>query len=237
MNQSSVILTIYYTKHPDPQRNIHQKENNFSYIKKFYDSVVKNNMMAVIFHDGLSNQFIDKYQNKNISFILLPEKTYGLSSMNDIRFMVYLDYLMKNKSIQKVIISDIADVEFYDDIFNDITENKLYVCYDRSRTFRHYYLTNRIKLTYKTMDPFSHIMDAKAVQAGLFAGSYEMIVKCLEHMKYEFENIVDKSYNCNYIVYNHIVYHNMISDSVFSIEGNDIKARCGKDIKYLTWKL
>jgi hypothetical protein len=231
----SVILTIYYTKHVDPQRKIYQKENNFPYIKKFYNSVLKNNMNAIVFHDGLSEEFIKKYQNKNIIFCLVPNKTYGLTSMNDIRFMVYLDFLSENKSVKKVIISDIADVEFYKNVFDDITNDKLYVCYDRNRTFRHYYMVNRICQTYGSFGPFDSIADQKAVQAGLFGGSYGMVVKCLNHMKFEFENVVNKTYNTNYMVYNHVIYQNMINDSIFAKDGLDIKTKCGTNIKYLTW--
>lgn len=236
----NIILTIYYTKHIDPQRIIHQKNNNFLYIKKFYQSVVKNNMHAIIFHDNLTNEFVQKYANDNIMFMPIPlniEK-YGLTSMNDIRFMIYLDFLKNNfaKSIKKIIISDVADVEFNANIFDHITENKLYVCYDRNRTFNHYYLTNRIKLTYLSNNHFVKYMDKKALQAGLFAGNYDQIVQCLNHMKDEFNNIVDKNYNTNYIVYNHVVYDKMADDLVFSNNGIDIKAKCGKSYKYLSWK-
>ncbi|XWV24930.1 hypothetical protein QJ856_gp0851 [Tupanvirus deep ocean] len=232
----NIVLSIYYTNYMDPQRNIHQKKNNFAYIKNFYESIARNNMNAVIFHDGLSQEFIEKYQNKNITFALIPNESYGLTSMNDIRFMIYLDYLKKHNNINKVIISDAADVEFYCNVFDDFKENKLYVCYDRDRTFHHYYLQDRIKLTYLSIQPFIKIMDQKAIQAGLFGGSYEMVLKCLEFIKYEFDNLVDKNYNTNYIVYNHVVYNNMLEHSVFSKDGNDIKTKAGKKFKYLTWK-
>ncbi|XWV26176.1 hypothetical protein QJ857_gp0902 [Tupanvirus soda lake] len=230
-----IVLSIYYTKYADPQRNIHQKKNNFAYIKNFYESIIRNNMKAVIFHDGLSQEFIEKYQNDNVIFSLIPNKTYGLTSMNDIRFMIYLDYLKEHNDIKKVIISDAADVEFFCNPFNNIKENKLYVCFDRNRTFHHYYLQNRIKLTYLSMHPFTNIMDQKAIQAGLFGGSYDMVIKCLQHMKYEFENMVDKHYNTNYIVYNHVVYSNMQEHCIFSKDGTDIKTRSGNKFKYLTW--
>ena len=157
--------------------------------------------------------------------------------MNDIRFMIYLDYLQENKFIKYVIISDAADVEFNSNIFNNIIEDKLYVCYDRNRTFEHYYLKNRINLTYKSMIPFEGIMNRKALQAGLFAGSYDMVIKCLTFMKQEFDTLVDKTYNTNYIVYNHVIYTNMFDYIFLSSEGTDIKTKCGNEIIYLTWKL
>jgi len=135
-------------------------------------------MHAVIFHDGLSSEFIRKYQNDKIKFLPIPEKNYNLSSMNDIRFMIYLDYVIENPTLQKIIISDIADVEFFTNVFTNINQNKLYVSYDRNRTFKHYYLTNRIKLTYRNPNMFDGLTNYKALQAGLFAGTRDIILAC-----------------------------------------------------------
>lgn len=236
---ADIILSIYYTKHADPQRNLHQKNDNFAYIKKFYESIIRHNMKAIIFHDGLSVDFIEKYQNDHIQFRLIPEKNYGLTSMNDIRFMIYLDFLLEHNSVEKVIISDAADVEFMTNVFDRITEDKLYVCYDRDRNYRHYYINNRIKLTYLcTENPFEGILDHKILQAGLFGGSYRMIVKCLSHMKDEFDHLVNKTYNTNYIVFNHVAYTNMNNHLGFSQNSSDsglIKTRSGKTILYISW--
>jgi len=54
-------------------------------------------------------------------------------------------------------------------------------------------------------------------------------------MKYEFENLVDTSYNTNYIVYNHVVYTHFLDKVIFSGNGNHIKTKCGTQIKYVSW--
>lgn len=236
---ADIILSIYYTKYVDPQRNIHQKNDNFAYIKNFYQSIIQHNMKAVIFHDGLSVDFIQKYQNDHVQFRLIPDKNYGLTSMNDIRFMIYLDYLLEHPTLEKVIISDAADVEFMTNVFDQINEDKLYVCYDRDRDYRHYYIENRIKLTYLSAEnPFEQFLDHKILQAGLFGGSYQMVVKCLKHMKDEFDHLVDKNYNTNYIVFNHVAYANMSPHLVFGQNSNHsglIKTRSGKQHLYVSW--
>lgn len=237
MASKNIILSIYYSSFIDPQRHRYQKKDNFDYIKNFYDSIMKNNMSAVIFHDGLSEKFILTYQNANVTFLPIPEKSYGLSSMNDIRFMIYLDYLLENPNINNVIISDAADVIFNTNVFNDITDKHLlYVCYDRNRTFQHYYITNRINLAYGSIEPFNEIMDKNILQAGLFAGSYDVIIECLNHMKNEFDTLVDKTYNTNYIVFNHVVYKKMSNKLLYSTDGNSIETKCGTNYKQLQWK-
>jgi hypothetical protein len=238
MTSKNIILSIYYSGSIDPQRKKYQKNNNFAYIKNFYDSIVKNKLSAVIFHDELSDNFIAKYQNENIIFMPIPKKTYGLTSMNDIRFMVYLDYLLENKQFENIIISDAADVIFNSNVFDDITiKDKLYVCYDRNRTFQHYHIIDRIKLTYGSIEPFNGYMNNKLLQAGLFAGHYDVIVECLTLMKNEFDNMVDKTYNTNYVVFNHVAYSRMVDKLLYSSDGTSIKTKCGKDYRLLDWKI
>ncbi len=236
MALKNIILSIYYSSSIDPQRKRYQKKNNFSYIKKFYDSIIKNDMSAIIFHDGLSEDFITKYQNANITFLPIPNNTYGLTSMNDIRFMIYLDFLTENKNFDNIIISDAADVIFNKNVFDDIAvKDKLYVCYDRNRTFQHYHITDRIKYTYGSIQPFDGLMDKKLLQAGLFAGSYDVIMQCLGHMKIEFDTLVDKTCNTNYVVFNHIAYSKMIDKLSYSTDGNSIETKCGTDYRHLQW--
>lgn len=232
----NIILAIYYTDKIDPQRNKYQKKNNIAYIKKFYDSIIANKMKAVIFHDSLTPDNIIKYQNEYVEFQEIPNLTYGLTSMNDIRFMIYLEYLHKHPNIDKVIISDASDVYFNCNIFDDIRDTKLYVCCDRNRDFNHYYLKNRIILTYGSLQPYDKFMYKKALQAGLFGGNRDIIIQCLESMKWEFDNMVNKNNNSNYIVFNHVVYDKFISNICITKTGNDMVTKCGNEILSLTWK-
>ena len=232
----NIVLTIYYCKYKDPQRNIYQKTDNFAYISAFYNSVVKNKMHTVIFYDGLSDDFIEKYTNEYVSFVQIPEKDYGLTSMNDIRFMVYLDYILENPTLKKIIITDAADVVFNTNVFKSITRNKLYLCYDRDRTFEHYYVKQLIDNAYGSFKKFEPIKNKKIIQAGLFAGSMSKIVHLLFEMKKEF-SITNSENNNNYVVFNYVA-HTSIGDGVsFSKSGNDMKTKCGREIKYLTWEV
>lgn len=107
-----VILSCYFNGKNDP---IHHEElnekkqpsDNYNYIKPLYETVKKNNLHLIIFHDCLSPEFIKKYQTDKIIF----RKTSLVSklSINDERFIIYYEYL-KNKPYRNVLSSDISDV-------------------------------------------------------------------------------------------------------------------------------
>jgi hypothetical protein len=197
-------------------------------------------MKLVLFHDNLSDEFINRYTNDNVTFIQINDNKYGLTSMNDIRFCIFHDYLLQHPEIKRVIISDAADVVFQRNMFEDIVEDKLYVAYDRTRDFNHYYLKDRVEKTYRSFEPFTLINKELALQAGLFAGSANKIIETLQLMRQEFDTLVDQTYNCNYIVYNHVVYlhmkpHLIFNKPIVDTTQKGIVAKCGKSLKVITW--
>ncbi len=123
----NLILSTYFVTKPDPQRGHYWKGNDFSIIETWYNSVMKFNLNAVVFHDHLSQEFIDKYENENIKFIYsgLVERL----SCNDERFFIFASYL-RFAAIKpdNVLITDISDVEFLRNPFKLIKKaNTLYI--------------------------------------------------------------------------------------------------------------
>lgn len=107
-----VILSCYFNGKNDPIHHSELKEkkqeaNNFNYIKPLYETAKKHKQHLIIFHDNLSDEFIKKYQTDKIIF----RKTQLVSnlSINDERFIIYYEYLLKNP-YKKVLSSDISDV-------------------------------------------------------------------------------------------------------------------------------
>jgi hypothetical protein len=92
------------------------KNDDFSLIEKFYNSIKKNNLNCIIFHNELSDQFINKYSNEKIKFqhhIISNRKSY-----NDERFFCYLQYLkIHGKEIDKVMCTDCFDVQIHKNPF------------------------------------------------------------------------------------------------------------------------
>ena len=59
--RKELILTTYFTSKADPQKKIFMPNDDFSYIEKFYRSVMDHDLHAVIFYDNLSADFVEKY--------------------------------------------------------------------------------------------------------------------------------------------------------------------------------
>ena len=68
---NSAIFTTYFSKkiHPNNPNDDHVigrqedgrvGQNDFEYIKNWYDSIVKNNLKGFIFYDNLTDEFVAK---------------------------------------------------------------------------------------------------------------------------------------------------------------------------------
>ena len=114
----TVILTSYFSKKLHPQRGDPDivgvdkdgrvKQEDFSYIKDWYESVNLLGLKARIFHDELSDEFVSKYTTQNIEFIKTDVEGTRYSN-NDWRFFCYYDYLKTNKH-DAVFMTDCSDV-------------------------------------------------------------------------------------------------------------------------------
>tara|TARA_R110000765_G_scaffold23195_3_gene58818 strand:- start:115 stop:867 length:753 start_codon:yes stop_codon:yes gene_type:complete len=97
----ALVLTSYFSKkrHPNDPNDSHVigrnqdlrvSRNSFDYIQKWYDSVTSNKLKSVVFHDDLSDQFVNEYQNEFVEFVKVHDSVY---SNNDYRFFCFSDYL------------------------------------------------------------------------------------------------------------------------------------------------
>ena len=117
MVNSDLIFTTYFTSKPDPQK---RSRGTFNLLKRFktwlrsnkggaraekhgvadidefdriqiwYDSLIKVGCHGVIFHDGLSEWFTEKYACEQVSFI--PYQLQTQRSLNDERYYCCLLY-------------------------------------------------------------------------------------------------------------------------------------------------
>jgi hypothetical protein len=72
------------TSKKDPQRAIYQPNDNYDYIKPWYETMIKQDMHGIIFYDKLSDEFITEHQTHKIIF---KKCTIGKYSINDERFI------------------------------------------------------------------------------------------------------------------------------------------------------
>lgn len=130
-----VVLTSYFTSKPDPQRAtktdaMRAEADSLDYIYPWYISMRQANLNGIVFHDSLSDSFIDAYSTPRIEF---RKVSLGPYSLNDERFFVYRDFL-KSNSFTKVLMTDASDLFVKRDPFPLFSNpNILYVGSDDPR--------------------------------------------------------------------------------------------------------
>lgn len=119
---SVTILTSYFTGKPHPNRSDDPHvvgrmpdgfvpKNSDDYLGRWYESVRACELHAVIFHDGLSEDFIQRYTTERVRFIQVPTRPW---SNNDARFFCFRDYLADQRD-DYIVHTDISDVEIVQD--------------------------------------------------------------------------------------------------------------------------
>ena len=113
----SVILSSYFALKPHPNSpndehvvgrmpNGFVPQNDFGYIKDWYESIIRVGENAVVFHDHLSEEFTSQYQTDKIKFIEVEQSVY---SNLDYRHFCFRNFLQENK-FDFVVHTDISDV-------------------------------------------------------------------------------------------------------------------------------
>tara|TARA_B100000674_G_C37429056_1_gene728600 strand:+ start:33 stop:641 length:609 start_codon:yes stop_codon:yes gene_type:complete len=165
----------------------------------------------IIFHDSLSDEFINLYQTDKIKFIKKDISSYENSSINDIRFLIYLEYLKVQNNIDKICLVDAFDVVIKKNPFKMINkENYLYAC-GEAKHGKETLLKDSswIKDRYKSAfnqeleeDVFlKKYLNSNAINAGVLGGTYNTIIQLLEKSSYFF-SISNKNINSNMAVIN-----------------------------------
>lgn len=102
-----VIMTTYFTSVADPQRSVHHSPNRYGYIRDWFRSLVAWNLSAVIFHDGLDDNFMQQLARAGaVTFSHVGH--LGNRSTNDARFYVYAKYLAVHPEIRRILCTDIS---------------------------------------------------------------------------------------------------------------------------------
>jgi len=202
-----ILLTTYFSSRENPQRpGKHVNKNDFNYIKNYYRSVVKLNLDCVIFHDGLENEFIEKYETDKIRFELVDLSIYENKSLNDVRFLIYYDYLRSRNDINAVFMTDVNDVVVKKSPFPLIVRDDIiYIGSDRDRKLSHYFMKEIAVRGYGSFDKFFEIQDCKVVNAGVIGGEYNCILDFLGLLSIEFK-VTNKEANANMMVVNYVIH-------------------------------
>lgn len=193
----NIILTAYFTTKKDPQRNVFWGSNDYSIIKNWYESIVRLGLHGIIFHDSLSQEFIEKYSNDNVKFIPF---TLGQMSTNDERYFCFYHYL-KNNRYDHIVMTDLSDVEIMRDPFEFVAgDSQIYSGRDEERYTTSYFHDTRLE--YFPIDRGRILANCGAI-----GGKYDNIMMMLESMVSLLEKYKDKEYRLTDMqVFNHFLY-------------------------------
>jgi hypothetical protein len=131
----NAIVTTYFSSRFDPQPNAQGEyniapKNNINYIYPWFASVSYLKLNAIVIHDELNDEFIQKYENEHIKFYKYIPKKY---SLNDERYYAFRN-LLREVKFNKVFFTDGSDVIIKRDPFEFIADDVLYFGEDQGET-------------------------------------------------------------------------------------------------------
>src|SRR5512139_1315653 len=115
---TSIVLTVYLTRRIDPQRQIQWRADCDDVVQTWIGSVLRFGLQGIIFHDGLSPAFVERWSSQYVRFMPVTWQTPWTAAEERVR--VYLDWLAVFHS-DWVLTTDLADVEFYRDPFEVVS--------------------------------------------------------------------------------------------------------------------
>ena len=209
----NAILTCWFNKKKDPQREFHQPAD-FAKIRVMCESSNSCGVKVIVFHDCFEKDVVEKYSSNLLEFVRPKENiTDGPLSTNDFRFLVYHDYLREH-FFDNVFLLDASDIIVKNNPFAFIKKNKIYVGRARkNRTDQIPWMLNRLRRLYPDY-PYSTRL---ILNAGILGGSYDQTLKILQAMKEEI--LSSRCYNDNnnnMEIFNKIIYDLMDQDSIIT---------------------
>lgn len=190
-NRNHLLVTFYFNQTMDLQRNIQWKQDDFKMIEPWHRSVEWNKLKGVVFYDSLSQEFIDKYSTANIEFKKVESvQKYQVTSG---RFLVTLEYLQDNPSIEYVFLTDGGDVIVRQNPFINMKPEILYVG-SELRTVKSswdWLVVHAEVLLNGNRDQISNYLaqlgNRVLLNAGISGGHRDIYIQFLEKMKEAFE--------------------------------------------------
>jgi hypothetical protein len=211
----NVILTTYFTSRHDPQTHEPVNGDDIKYIYPWYASMRISGEHGIIFHDNLSQKFIKRYETDLIKFVRCRLTN---RSLNDQRFMIYLQFLLSNP-YSKIFMTDVADVIVNRSPFplvNEPYSNSLFVGRDRYNLNGHSsYMAGLVKdyqyLTGNSID--NYFANCPMYNAGIIGGSYLTVLFLVFKICKELLTLRNvRDHNMNMLVLNYVI-HNYFYDT------------------------
>jgi len=207
-----IILSNYFTTKADPQSNVSRASNDFEYIRLWYESVRRNNLYAVVFHDALEREFIDNYQTDKIIFI---KCRLGRMSLNDERFFIFREFLEVVNNNCFLLTTDINDVVINKSPFDFISKHpeKIFLGRDEFYSWRSFSWSLSKLLEFRNRSNIkipSDFLLSPIFNAGLIGGHVNTLKGLFDRMNVVLSKIGDSG-NYNMALLNWVVFSNYTS--------------------------
>jgi len=247
MTSRDVIMTTYFTGKPDPQKRSKRRFNLYKRFKAWrrskkggaaveksgiagtddfdrmaiwYNSLIKVGCHGIIFHDNLSDWFVEKWTCPAVTFVRYDLVTQR--SMNDERYYCFLQYLQSNAQIERLFVLDLFDIEFFRNPF-DLFDNEKYDLYCGGDAGEYNDKLNRDKM----ISTFGEPLYEKEIKlnAGTCGGIRQRVEKLLLEMTATFDGLTQNGMldNVNMAVFNKCVYDLFDKDRI--MWGNPLNSR------------
>jgi hypothetical protein len=204
----NVICTTYFITKKDPQRDVIIDKDNIKYIEPWYYSMKRENLFGIVFHDGLSSEFIQQYETEKIKFVKCQLGSY---SLNDERFILYYMFFWKHK-VRSILFTDGNDVIVNQPPF-DLIDNKnqftIFVGRGRvNKLFQSEWNLDSIERFSKNIKESlpNRFYEMSIYNAGIIGGNYDTVMFFLRQMSILFINI-NKSDNNNMAAMHYVLFN------------------------------
>ena len=132
--QENYVMSTYFTGVINPQYSVTFLKNCYRFVQQWFESVIRIGAHAIIFHDGLTEDFQNRMKNL-YSHVHFQKIDVEGRSPNDYRFYLYHQYLSLHPEIQNIVFTDIRDVTFLNDPFEVMRVIGDYIFIGVGRTF------------------------------------------------------------------------------------------------------
>jgi hypothetical protein len=204
VGMTDIILTSYFTSKPDPQSGQFRPKNDQDLMRPWIRSLNACGLIGVICHD-------EPVMATGVTLQYYPLKTKW--SVNDERFLCWLEVLEQHPEIERVFLTDLFDVNFLGNPFDLIDADHGLYCgcgagFDRPISGNKWMVKKMILAYGRVYHP-----DNRTVNAGVIGGTRKSILDLLNFMVSDF-NVIDSDKNINMAVFNRAVYDLFLPDRI-----------------------
>ena len=108
-DNSNIVMACHLTGIYDINRNTTLKNNDYTLVKEWADSMAALQINAIIFHNNFDDKTCARYQHKKLAFIRVEHSPQF--NPNIYRYFIYRDFLRLHKQkISGIFLTDITDV-------------------------------------------------------------------------------------------------------------------------------